>query len=201
MAPYAKPSRAVRAMHKIEPYYNWLKYYNSAEDDRSPFYAKEYNYDLYAETIYGYYIDPAWDSIGSETLYVKILYADYHLGFAVIEFLGEWNDTINNDIMTLKRNVIEPMLKEGITKYILIGENIMNFHGSDDCYYEEWFEDVEDGWIAAVSFPDFVMAEMKKYRIDQYINMGGTLQLERWRTLQPQVFYDTVEKLIQRRLN
>ena len=201
MARYEKPSRAVRAMHNIEPYYNWLKYYNSAEDDRSPFYEKEYNYDLYSETIYGYYIDPAWDSIGSETLYVKILYTDYHTGFTVIEFIGEWNDTINNDIMTFKRNIIEPLLQEGITKFILIGENIMNFHGSDDSYYEEWFEEVEDGWIAAVSFPEFVMQEMKKYRLDQYINMGGTLQIDRWRTLQPQVFYDTVSQLIQRRLN
>jgi hypothetical protein len=201
MAPFAKLSRAVRAMHKIEPYYNWLKYYNAAEDERSPFYDKQYNYDLYSETIYGYYIDPAWDSIGSETLYIKILYTDYHVGFTVIEFIGEWNDAINNDIMTFKRNILEPLLQEGITKFILIGENILNFHGSDDSYYEEWFEDVEDGWIAAVSFPEFVQQEMRRYHLDQYINMGGTLQIDRWRTLQPQAFYEIVQQLIQRRLN
>jgi hypothetical protein len=201
MAPFAKLSRAVRAMHKIEPYYNWLKYYNAAEDERSPFYDKQYNYDLYSETIYGYYIDPAWDSIGSETLYIKILYTDYHVGFTVIEFIGEWNDAINNDIMTFKRNILEPLLQEGITKFILIGENILNFHGSDDSYYEEWFEEVEDGWIAAVSFPEFVQQEMRRYHLDQYINMGGTLQIDRWRTLQPQAFYEIVQQLIQRRLN
>jgi hypothetical protein len=201
MAPFAKLSRAVRAMHKIEPYYNWLKYYNAAEDERSPFYDKQYNYDLYSETIYGYYIDPAWDSIGSETLYIKILYTDYHVGFTVIEFIGEWNDAINNDIMTFKRNILEPLLQEGITKFILIGENILNFHGSDDSYYEEWFEEVEDGWIAAVCFPEFVQQEMRKYHLDQYINMGGTLQIDRWRTLQPQAFYEIVQQLIQRRLN
>jgi hypothetical protein len=201
MAPFAKLSRAVRAMHKIEPYYNWLKYYNAAEDERSPFYDKQYNYDLYSETIYGYYIDPAWDSIGSETLYIKILYTDYHVGFTVIEFIGEWNDAINNDIMTFKRNILEPLLQEGVTKFILIGENILNFHGSDDSYYEEWFEEVEDGWIAAVSFPEFVQQEMRKYHLDQYINMGGTLQIDRWRTLQPQAFYEIVQQLIQRRLN
>jgi hypothetical protein len=201
MAPFAKLSRAVRAMHKIEPYYNWLKYYDAAEDERSPFYDKQYNYDLYSETIYGYYIDPAWDSIGSETLYIKILYTDYHVGFTVIEFIGEWNDAINNDIMTFKRNILEPLLQEGVTKFILIGENILNFHGSDDSYYEEWFEEVEDGWIAAVSFPEFVQQEMRKYHLDQYINMGGTLQIDRWRTLQPQAFYEIVQQLIQRRLN
>lgn len=192
---------AGRIMHDIEPYYNWLKYYDPAADELSPFHGKEYNLDVYSETIYGYYIDPAWDSIGSETLYIKILYADYTIGFTVIEFIGEWNDAINNDIMTLKRNILEILLKEGINKFILIGENILNFHGSDDCYYEEWFEDVEDGWIAAVSFPPFIQDEFKKYHLDSYINMGGTLQIQQWRTLQPLNFYELVSTLIQRRLN
>lgn len=188
-------------MHQIEPYHNWLKYYDSSLDDRLPFFGKEYNYEQYSETIYGYYIDPAWDSVGSETLYVKVLYTEYTLGFTVIEFIGEWNDAINNDIMTLKRNLIEFFIKEGITKFILIGENILNFHGSDDSYYEEWFDEVEDGWIAAVAFPDFVQDEMRKYQIDTYINMGGTLQIEQWRTMQPLNFFDVVNALIQRRLN
>lgn len=188
-------------MHQIEPYHNWTKYYDSALDDRLPFFGKEYNYEVYSETIYGYYIDPAWDSVGSETLYVKVLYTDYNLQFTVIELIGEWNDAINNDIMTLKRNLLEFFTKEGIKKFILIGENVMNFHGSDDAYYEEWFDDVEDGWIAAVSFPDFVLEEMEKFRIDQYVNMGGTLQIDNWRTMLPLNFFDIVDKLIQRRLN
>src|SRR5690606_33821592 len=105
--------------------------------------------------------------------------------FAILELLGEWNDAINNDIMHLKRNVLEPQLQEGIDKFILIGENVLNFHGSDDSYYEEWFDEVEDGWIAAVSFPDFVQDELKKYSIDQYVNMGGTLEIPQWRTMHP----------------
>jgi len=93
--------------------------------------------------------------MGSRTLFIKIIYADYRKHFAIIEMMGEWNDAIENDIMTLKRNFLEVLELEGITKFILIGENILNFHGSDDSYYEEWFEDVDDsgGWIAAVSFP------------------------------------------------
>ncbi|RAW02990.1 hypothetical protein [Pseudochryseolinea flava] len=190
-------------MHQIEPYYNWLKYYNPAEDDRSPFFGKQYNFDVYSETIYGYYIDPAWDNIGSETLFIKILYTDYQQGFTIIEFIGEWNDAINNDIMTLKRNIIEAMMAEGIFKFILIGENIMNFHGSDDSYYEEWFEEVEDegGWIAAISFPDFVFAEMSRFRLDHYILSGGTLSIDNWRTFQPTILFDKVDGLVQRRLN
>lgn len=188
-------------MHDIEPYYNWLKFYDPGKDQQSPFYGKEYNFDRYSDTIYGYYIDPAWDFIGSETLYIKVLFADYQAGYAIIEFLGEWNDAINNDIMHLKRNVIDIMVAGGITKYILIGENIMNFHGSDDSYYEEWFDDVEDGWIAAVSFPQFIQDEFKRYNVDNYINMGGTLQIDRWRTLTPQGLCEVTGKLIQRRLN
>ena len=188
-------------MHNIEPFYNWLKYYDPAADERSPFYGKQYNFDVYSETIYGYYIDPAWDGFGSETLYLKILYADYLTGYAVIEFIGEWNDAINNDIMTLKRNILELMMAEDINKFILIGENVLNYHGSDDSYYEEWFEEVGDGWIAAVSFPQFLQDEFRKYHIDQYINMGGTLQIDQWRTLRPQNFCDLVSTLIQRRLN
>lgn len=187
-------------MHEIEPFYNWNKYYDVSNDEYSPFYGKEYNYDLYQDTIYGYYIDPAWDFMGSETLYLKILYADYDKGYAVIEFIGEWNDAIYNDIMHLKRNIVEHMVEKGINKFILIGENVLNFHGSDDCYYEEWFEDVENGYIAAINFRDFVMEEWEKYNIDSFINFGGSLEISNWRTMPPQSFFELVDRLVTRRI-
>jgi len=194
-------------MHEIEPYYNWLQFYNPAEDQLSPYYGKEYNFDLYSETIYGYYIDPSWDYIGSETLYIKILFTDYSRGFSIIEFIGEWNDTINNDIMHLKRNIIESLLAQGVNQFILIGENVFNFHGSDDSYYEDWFEDVEDqddfsqpGWIAAINFADHVQDEFMNYNVDTYINMGGTLNIHNWRTMNPLQLYTQVNKLITNRL-
>lgn len=188
-------------MHEIEPYYNWLKYYNPAEDEQSPYFGKEYNYDLYTNAIYNYYIDPAWDFMGSETLYIKVLFADYNRRFCVLEFIGEWNDAINNDIMHLKRNIVDHMTRQGINKFILIGENVLNFHGSDDCYYEEWFEDVEEGWIAAVNFRDFVLYEWQRYNVDSYINFGGSLQLDNWRTMKPVQFFELVSSLITRRLS
>ncbi|MEP4093388.1 hypothetical protein [Reichenbachiella sp.] len=187
-------------MHNIEPYSGWLKYYDSASDALSPFHGKEYNYDLYSETIYGYYIDPAWDYIGSETLYAKILFTDYELGFAVFEFIGEWNDAVNNDIMYLKRNVIDEIQLEGINKYILIGENVLNFHGSDDSYYEEWFEDVEEGWIVGIGFRDFVVEEMTNFNVDGFINFGGTLDIHNWRTLKPLTLCQQMDRLIMKRL-
>ncbi|MEM9326022.1 MAG: hypothetical protein AAGA85_10215 [Bacteroidota bacterium] len=187
-------------MHQIEPYDGWLKFYDSSLDDQSPFYGKEYNYDLYSETIYGYYIDPGWDFMGSETLYIKVLYVSYIEGQVVLELIGEWNDAINNDIMSFKRNIIEHFVHESITQFILIGENVLNFHGSDDCYYEEWFDEVEDGWIAMVNFQDFVLEEMRNYNIDNFINFGGSLQIANWRTMTPAAFCQLIGQLIDRRL-
>ena len=169
-------------------------------DERSPFYGKEYNYDLYSEAIYGYYIDPGWDYMGSETLYIKIIFIDYDEGVAVIELIGEWNDALHNDIMHFKRNIIELLQDEGINKFILIGESVFNFHGSDDCYYEEWFEEVEDGWIAGVNFQEHVIDEMQRFNIDMYLNLGGSLEINNWRTMTPAKFYGIVSQLIMRRL-
>ncbi|MEQ9423979.1 MAG: hypothetical protein RJQ09_06150 [Cyclobacteriaceae bacterium] len=187
-------------MHEIQPFHRWLNYYDPAADDASPFYGKEYNYDLYSDTIYGYYIDPAWDFMGSETLYLKVLYADYDNGYLIIEFIGEWNDAINNDIMHLKRNIIEYYSINGINKFILIGENVLDFHGSDDSYYEDWFDDVEEGWIAAINFREHVIDEWKQFGIDSYFNYGGSLEINNWRTMKPPQFFLRVDSQIQKRL-
>jgi len=188
-------------LHEIEPYFSWLKYYDSSEDERSPFHGKEYNYDLYQDSIYNYYIDPAWDYIGSDTLYLKLLYVDYEKRVSIIEFLGEWNDALSNDIMFLKRNVIDHLQNNGINRFILIGDNVFNFHGSDDCYYEEWFDEVEEGWIAAINFREFVVEEWKKFDVDSYINFGGGLDINNWRTMTPVLFYEKVNSIIARRID
>ncbi|MDX2305490.1 MAG: hypothetical protein NW226_21945 [Microscillaceae bacterium] len=186
-------------MHTIEPFYNWERHYRADSDARSPFYGRKYA-EQYVHDIYGYYIHPEWDWIGSETLFIKILYVDYNRRFAVIEMFGEWNDTLHNDIMHFKRTVIDRLVRNNINQFILIGENILNFHGSDECYYEEWFEDVEDGWIAAVSFREFVEDEWKKYHLDYYINFGGTLEILNWRTMKPLRFYEQVKSQIVKRI-
>lgn len=49
---------------------------------------------------------------GSETLYAKILYSDYIRHYALIELVGEWNDCIGNDIMFLKRDVVDHLIKK-----------------------------------------------------------------------------------------
>jgi hypothetical protein len=138
--------------------------------------------------------------MGSETLYIKILYVSYKKRYCILEFIGEWNDAINNDVMFLKRNIVDHFNLYGINKYILIGEHVFNFHGSDDCYYEEWFEDMEDGWIVALNFRDFIHEEWKKYNLDFYINFGGTLEIDNWRTFSPPLLFKKVAGLMERRL-
>lgn len=185
-------------MHKIEPYYNWRDYYIASEDKRSPFFGREYSEFEFSHTVYNYYIHPQWDHIGSETLYIKILYVDYFKQFAIIELIGEWNDSINNDIMLLKRDIVDHLLKEGIDKFILIGENILNFHGDDDCYYEEWYEDIKDseGWIVAINFREHVRQEMQSVSIPYYIIFGEHLNTVNWRTLKPIHFFLAIDHVL-----
>ena len=153
-----------------------------------------------SNTIYNHYIHPQWDDIGSPTLFIKILYADYNEGYAIIELFGEWNDCINNDIMFLKRDIADQLILHGINKFILIGENILNFHASDDCYYEEWFEDMEDGWIAAVNFRDHVLKEFNGANLDYYIVWGGQLEEINWRTYSPIQLFQNIESLVTKRI-
>ncbi len=187
-------------MQDIEPYYNWRHIYIAAEDELSPFYEREYSEFEYTNHIYDYAIHPQWDDMGSETLFIKILIADYDEGFAIIELIGEWNDCINNDIMFLKRDIVDCMLQEGIRKFILIGENVLNFHASDDSYYEEWYEDLEDGWIAFLNFREHVLREFEKNNIDYYILLGGKLNNVAWRTYNPTQLFNTIDNVVTKRI-
>ena len=183
-------------MHLVEPYYHWMNLYQASEDPLSPFHGREYS-ELYFENhIYNYLIHPQWDGFGSSTLFAKIIYVDYQESFAVIEFIGEWNDAIENDIMTLKRDLIDELLKEKIDKFILIGENVLNFHSSDDCYYEEWTEDIDDGWAVMLNLHDHVQEEMREVGIDQYFIMGGEFDTIEWRTYLPKQLYKLISEKV-----
>ncbi|SMC80445.1 hypothetical protein [Pedobacter nyackensis] len=188
-------------MHEIEPYYLWRDDYIAAEDERSPFYNTEYSEFYFDKQLYNFLIHPQWDDFGSATLYLKVLYVDYDRHFTIIEFIGEWNDAIGNDIMLLKREILEMMMDEGINKFILIGENVLNFHSSEeDSYYEEWFQEVDDGWITGINFQQHVIDEFKRNNIDYYINFGGQLDDLAWRTLKPLQFFKKVEETLTKRL-
>lgn len=186
-------------MQDIEPFYNWRHLYVAEEDKQSPFYGRSYSEFEYSQTLYNYFIHPQWDDFGSRTLYMKILYTDYEQNFAIIELMGEWNDAIENDIMTLRRVITDLLYKEKITKYILIAENVLNFHSSDDSYYEEWKEQLEDdhGWVVVIDMPEQSKYDFKKARLTNYIEL---LELPQWRTLKPDVIFQLIDNEMIKRL-
>jgi hypothetical protein len=188
-------------MHFVEPHFGWRGYYTAADDQLSPFYGRQYSEFEFENSVYNYCIHPQWDHFGSDTLYLKLLFTDYDDGFAIIEFIGEWNDAIENDIMVLKRDFIDNLIHEGVTKFILIGENVLNFHASDDSYYEEWIEDIEDGWVSMVNFHEHVSREMNSANIDHYFLSGGQLDDVEWRTFQPHQVFRFISKIVENRLN
>lgn len=180
-------------MHTLEPHYKWRLEYIASEDKHSPFYGRIYSEFEFSTKIYNYYIHPQWDDFGSETLYVKILYVNYFDNYAILELIGEWNDCLHNDIMLLKQGVIDRLQEHGISKFILITENVLNFHGSDDCYYEEWYEDIADdeGWVCLVGVLDHVVDEMEEYGLQHYINFGPDYNIN-WRPQKPQIVYEMI---------
>lgn len=190
-------------MHELEPYYNWRTLYIADEDPRSPFFGRDHSEFYFENNIYDHLIHPQWDPIGSPTLFIKILYADYNEGMGIIEMIGEWNDCIHNDIMYLKRDIVEKMMAQGISKFILIGENVLNFHSSEDCYYEEWFDEVEDqeGWIALMNFREHVVQEFIDADLDNFFVLGGKLHDLTWRTYQPLQLYKKVEGYVMKRFD
>ncbi len=191
---------SVGRLQDIEPYYNWRHLYTSEEDKYSPFYGRIYSEFEFSQTVYNFYIHPQWDDFGSRTLYMKILFADYEQNYAIIELIGEWNDAIENDIMTLRREVTDLLYANGINKFILIGENVLNFHSSDDSYYEEWHEQVNEdgGWVAVLDLPEQSQHDFKRARLTNYVSL---LEMPQWRTMKPELVFQQIDNWMIKRLS
>jgi len=186
-------------MHNIEPFYNWRHIYIAEEDTLSPFYGRKYSEFEYSQTIYNYYIHPQWDEFGSKTLYLKIIYVDYELHFCVIELIGEWNDAIENDIMTLKREIGDELMKQGLTKFILIAENVLNFHSSDNEYYREWYDEIseEEGWIIILNMPPATQQDFTKKKLQYYMEL---MEIPDWRSYKPYHLFTKIDKELSNRI-
>lgn len=189
-------------MHAIEPFFNWRHLYTAEDDPRSPFHGTEHSEFEFTHAVYDHALHPQWDAFGSSTLYLKVLFADYEEGVAVLEFIGEWNDLLHNDIMYLKRDIVEPMMAEGISRFILIGENVLNFHPGEEDYYAEWFEETMDagGWIALVNFLPHVREDLRRADLDHYLLFGGKLDTLEWRRMDPDELVSRIEALVTKRI-
>jgi hypothetical protein len=190
-------------MHDIEPYHNWRHLYIASEDADSPFFKRKYSEFSFTHQIYNFYIHPQWDSFGSSTLYIKVLFADYDHGYAILELIGEWNDAVHDDIMLFKRKLLELLMDKGIARFVLICDNLLNFHSGDTDYYEELEEELRDhypsGWAVFVNTRQHVFEEMEDGRLDHYVHFGEHYNDLNWRNMQPHLFYALVEDLYERR--
>src|SRR6267154_778733 len=87
----------------------------------------------------------------------------------------------------------------GITKFIIIAENVLNFHSGDKDYYEEWFEEVTDaeGWIACLNMPEQTQHDFRKAKLNRFIEL---IELPNWRTYKPFHLFTLIDKQILNRL-
>ncbi len=190
-------------MHNIEPHFQWRDQYIASEDKRTPFFGREYNEFEFTHQLYNFYLHPQWDEFGSSTLYGKILFAEYDENYALIELIGEWNDTLHNDIMYLKREVVDPLILAGITKFIFFCENVLNFHASDDDdYYAEWAEEVreEGGWITFLNLRKHVEEEMLEANVQHYVHFGTDYNDIFWQPHKPQIVFSIINALVEGRV-
>ena len=101
--------------------------------------------------------------------------------------------------MELKREVTDVFFKEGITKFILITENVLNFHSGDKDYYQEWFEEVtdENGWVVIVNMPEQTQYDFRRASLQRYLEL---MQIDNWRTYKPFHLFKKIDEQMQKRL-
>lgn len=182
-----------KELRDIEPFYGWLGIYNHEIDERSPYHGIEHNQFYYDRSINTIPAHPLWDEIGSESLLIKILFADYEQGFAIIELFGEWNDLFENDFKLLAENCFTYLIDHGIQKFILVCENVFHIYLDTDDYYQALAEELEDGWICTLRLRDEIQEEIEQYGISGYFYWSPLLDELPWRRLKPYQIYQLVE--------
>ncbi len=186
-----------KELRDIEPFFGWLAEYSHDQDNRSPFHEVEHNLFEYDRRIYNIPAHPFWDDFGSESLLVKILYADYREGFAILELFGEWNDLFDNDFKLLAENCLTYLIDHGIRQFILICENVFHGYFQSDDYYQALQDELEDGWICAIRLREELQEEMVRYGINGYVFWSPYLDDVVWRKTKPQQLYRFVTSRLQ----
>ena len=189
------------ALADIEPYYGWLGYYDPELDTRNPFGLRDAEApDDAARYLYTFEANPRWESIGSESLLAKVLYANYDEHFAVIELMGEWNDLFENDWRLLTENCLDWMLEQGITQFILLCENVFHIYLDSDDYYEAFAERNADVWVCLLRAREEVLAELERYRLSGYFYWNSQFDDLRWRKMKPWELFAQVKSSMDRLL-
>jgi hypothetical protein len=83
------------------------------EDERSPFFGEEHSEFEFTHAVYDHVIHPQWDNFGQQHAVHEGALRRLRRGYVIIELIGEWNDLLHNDIMLLKRNIMEHLMAKG----------------------------------------------------------------------------------------
>jgi hypothetical protein len=92
------------------------------------------------------------------------------------------------------------MIEEGIMYFILIGENVLTFHADTSDYYEEWVDNIGEGWIIGLNFRTHVIKDFIEADLDYYIALGGKFDDLSWRAMLPDQLFKKLDALITKRL-
>lgn len=187
-------------LRDIEPFYGWLALYSHENDPKSPFYEVAHNLFEFDRSINHIPAHPLWDDIGSESLLVKILFANYQQGFAIIELFGEWNDLFDNDFRLLSENCLSYLVDHGINKFILICENVFHIYLEEDDYYRAMEEELGEGWIFALRLRKELKDEMRNYGIAPYFYWSEKIDSVNWRGLKPPQLYKVIDSRLHKLL-
>ena len=109
-----------------------------------------------------------------------------------------WNPE-EKEIVELKREVLEKFMEEGIYKFILIVENVLNFHSDGKDYYEELHEEVtdENGWVVCLNMPEQTQYDFKQAHLNQFIEL---MELDNWRIYRPFHLFKKIDAELMNRL-
>ena len=102
--------------------------------------------------------------------------------------------------MELKREVLDKLMAEGIVKFILIAENVFNFHSGDKDYYEELYDELsdEDGWAVLINFNPAAQHDFLLRKLNRYIEL---MEISAWRTYKPEHFFQFIDQKLSQRLS
>jgi hypothetical protein len=105
--------------------------------------------------------------------------------------------------MFLKRNLVDPLMDEGVSRFAFFCENVLNFHASiDDDYYAEWNEALTEmeGWGMLVNIRPQVEEELHTAHLDQYLFFGEAYNDIIWRNQKPAVVAQLLETILYGRI-
>ena len=93
----------------------------------------------------------------------------------------------------------EKFMEQKIYKFILIGENVLNFHSDTRDYYEELHEELidENGWIVCLNMPEQTQYDFRQAKLNRYLEL---MELENWRTYKPFHLFKKINNELNARL-